>query len=100
MPRTSDRHQALKQIESNIEFATCALLVSLSEEEEMVAKDIKDFLIMQDIIASHRYLSSHAGISAGRHGDDSLDAYIHHYPDTAFHCFECIVHHSGRLLNC
>ena len=83
MPRTSEKHQVLEEIESATELATCALLASSPEEEEGVEEDIKDLLALQDIIESHRYLSSRIH-SAGRHTDDSLDAYIHHYPDIAF----------------
>ena len=43
----------------------------------MVEADIEDFLIIQDILASYRYTSSRAGISAGHYGNDSLEAYIY-----------------------
>ena len=59
MPRTSEKHQVLEEIESATEFATCALLVSPPEEEEVVKAedDIKDLLALQDIVESHRYVS-------------------------------------------
>ena len=45
--------------------------------------DLKDLAIIYDVITSKRYLASRDS-TAGRHADDSLEAYIRQYPVTAF----------------
>ena len=83
MPRTSDKSDALRDIETFIKSATCDyLLASTSSEEEDAEEDIEDLLCIHEVLVSYRYLSR--GNGAGRHGDDSLEAYIHQYPDPAF----------------
>ena len=83
MPRTSDKSDALRDIETFIKSATCDyLLASTSSEEKDAEEDIEDLLCIHEVLVSYRYLS--CGNSAGRHSNDCLEVYIHQYPDPAF----------------
>ena len=51
------------------------------EHKEAVKEHIDDLLTIRDVIASQRYLSRE---SAANQDTDVLEAYIRHYPETAF----------------
>ena len=63
------------------------LIESSSSEDEL--ETIEELLIIRESIASLRSLST--GASAGRHGGNSLEAYIHLPPSDLY---------SGSLLSC
>lgn len=84
MPQISEKAQALADIETAPESAACTYLLASSDEEDEAASDIEDLLMIQEIVDSHRYLSSR-GKRAGRHGNhDSLEGYICEYPESSF----------------
>ena len=68
------------------------LIESSSSEDEL--ETIEELLIIRE--SSLRSLST--GASAGRHGGNSLEAYIHLSPSDLYS--ESIVHHFGSLLSC
>jgi len=89
MPRTSERTQALQDIDAAIEVAAYAYLLGSDEVEEEeveeleeIEEHIQDLLAVRDIIATPQYLSRDVG--AGRHEIDILEAYIYQYPGGAF----------------
>ena len=82
MPRTSDKHDALCDIETFIKSAICDYLLASISEEEDAEEDIEDLLCIHELLVSYRYLSHDN--SAGCHSDDYLEAYIHQYPDPVF----------------
>ena len=98
MPRISEKSEALQAVSTSIESTIFICPIeSSSEEEEDLEDDSEDLAIIYDVITSQRYLASRDCI-AGRHADDSLEAYIRQYPKTAFLAlFVCIVYHSGTL---
>jgi len=58
MPRTSDKSDALRDMETFIKSATCDyLLASTSSEEENAEENIEDLLCIHKVLVSYRYLS-------------------------------------------
>ena len=90
MPRISERSQALQDIDAALEIAACEYALSplmdesTPDESTPIQGYIQDLILMHDIISSTRYLFKGLKGSAGRHAGDSLEAYIHEYPDTSF----------------
>jgi len=90
MPQTSERAQALEDIDATIKVAAYTYLLGSDEVEEEEVEEFKksevehmqDLLVIRDVIADHRYLSHDA--SADRYEIDILEAYIYQYPETAF----------------
>ena len=82
MPRLSQKSELLEGIQTAIESTAYAYLLASSSEEDEAEEDAGDLLIMHEAVDSERYLSR--GESAGRHGADSLEGYIHRYPESAF----------------
>ncbi|RPB19968.1 hypothetical protein L211DRAFT_895539 [Terfezia boudieri ATCC MYA-4762] len=84
MPRTTEKAQALYQIETEAENTLYAdALASSSEDENDYEEDLEDLLTLREVIASDQYLLSR-NTSAGWHDIDLLEAYIQDYPNTAF----------------
>ncbi|KAF8454980.1 hypothetical protein BGX38DRAFT_1267596 [Terfezia claveryi] len=80
MPQTTEKAQALYQIETEAENTVYAdALASSSEDENDYEEDLEDLLTLREVIASDRYLLSR-NTSAGRHDIDLLEAYIQDYP--------------------
>ena len=87
MPRISERSQALQDINAALETAACEYALSplMDEPEGTPIKGyIQDLILMHDMISSTRYLFKGPKGSAGRHAGNSLEAYIHEYPDSSF----------------
>ena len=85
MPRITAKSQVLQDIQTAINATTWGyLLASSSEEEDDMEADIEDLLDIRGVITSQRYISRGVHGSAGRHADDSLEAYIRGYPEDAF----------------
>ena len=85
MPRISAKSQVLQDIQTAIDATTWGyLFASSSEEEDDMEEDLEDLLDIRGVIASQRYMSRGGHGSAGRHADDSLEAYIRDYPEDAF----------------
>ena len=83
MPRTSERAQALEDIDAAIEHAVYAYaLASSSDEEDDSMEDLEYLPVVQEVIASNRYLSRNT--SASRHESDVLEDYIRNHPENAF----------------
>ena len=78
MPRISEKSEALQGVSTTIE--STILIESSSEDLEDLEDDLEDLAIIYDVITSQRYRDS----TAGRHADDSLEAYIRQYPETGF----------------
>ena len=69
MPRTTERAQALLEIDTEIEGTAYAYVFAFSSgEEDDSEEDLGDLFDMRDHISSHRYLSRDA--SAGRLNSD------------------------------
>ena len=85
MPRISERSRALQDIDAALEIAAWEYaLLPLMDESTPIQGYIQDLILMHDVISSTRYLFKGLKGSAGRHAGDSLEAYIHEYPDTSF----------------
>ena len=85
MPRRSERLEAIDDIDNAIESATWSLvLLPLEEEDKVLEAYIRDLELIKDMICSYRYLSRGPSGSAGRHGSNSLEAYIYKYRESAF----------------
>lgn len=73
----------LQNTETAIESAECTyLLASSLEEEDEAEEDIEELLITQEVVDSYRYLPTQE--SGGRYSDNSLEGYIHDYPEAIF----------------
>ena len=81
MPRPSEKCQALEALDDAIESAIFVYLVESSSSEDEL-EDIEELIIIRESLASQRCLPTDT--SAGLHGEDSLEAYIHHFDDSTF----------------
>lgn len=74
----------LRGLEDAIEDSAWRYALASSSEEEELASDIEDLLIMQEVISSQRYLTRPVERGDRHHNLDLLEAYIREYPDDEF----------------
>ena len=88
MPRIPEPTQALQDIDAAITSKTCAyVLALLMEANKVLEEHIQDLLVVQDVIASYRYLSAQVVMVVMRH--ISVNTSILH----SLHFSVCIEHH-------